>query len=192
MKKQFKYRPTSIGKILFFVFVGILVIAQIERFITQGLLLGYQVKQKPLTANTPSKRMQLSAEKSPVCQKLNTKAVQKLLNQPVELTAGFSSFTSGDNEFSSCAYRTTDKNKPTLNISVGERVNKKNAVQVLEKARKNDGESTNVAGKEAVWQAKRGQLTVVQDATVYTITITGGNQSGKRQAAVQIAETLTK
>lgn len=192
MKTKFKYKLKPVSVIVLGAVVGLLTITQIERFITQGLLLGYQVRQKPLIANTPSKRMQLSAEKSRVCQKLNTKTVQRLINQPVEVTAGFSSFTSGDNEFSSCAYRTTDKNKPTRNISVGERVNKKNADQALEKVHKNNGEDVDIAGKKAVWQAKSGQLTIVQEETVYTITVSGGDQSSKKQIAVQVAEALTK
>lgn len=180
--------------------VTALTISQIERFINNGTLFGYQVRRtagstQVLTGRTALGGLGAATQMSVACKKVTQSDVSKALKTDVEAAQSFLGDRQVPNLISSCIYRTsTDpkKNIPlrTTSILYREYDSDTIAKQSLASTQKRSGVDTLKLGDEAYYVDVMNQLTVRKGKNTVVITISKatGNVPQSKDAAVILSK----
>lgn len=173
-----RFRKLNLVTIILVILGAVLVVSQLERFITQGTFFGYELRSKSSKAEmqTAAESKQAAVEKNKVCQKIPINTLSKIVDGEVEVTTVFSSFTGKESEFSSCAFKVSKGKETLFNINVGQRSGD-SVKDVLQKANQRGGKAVTIEDKAAVFNANNGLLTIKDGNTLTTITVTGSKKS---------------
>lgn len=170
-------------RLLVLVFVAVLLfVTQFERLVTQGTILGYQVRkvQSPVAASNQNRSGSILGgavakenEKSIACDTFPAQKVAQVLKQDVERISGFVADKTDPYVISSCIYRTKDAaTKRTVALLVRELKDKQTAQKTLETLRAGSkGAVVKGVGDEAYFNTNANQLTVRVQKKVYTVTV---------------------
>ena len=170
---------------------------QLERFITHGTLLGYQlrrVEQKSSYTKNPLGSASNTPQPSESCKKLTEKDVSKILNSKVERIGGAFGDRTEPTFVSSCIYRATEKGMRSVTVILRDAKDEAAAQKSLEITSKLKGvEQVNKLGDEAYFNPTAQQLTVRSKKRIATVTVskpTAESKISSKDAALKMAEQL--
>lgn len=198
--KLSSHKKIQIKHLIASVVVLMIVISQIERFVTQGTLLGYQVRsvqseasklQQNRSGSLINGKVSKENQKSIACDTFPASEVQKKLKQDVERISGFVADRSDPYLISSCIYRTkAGDNKRTIALLVREQKDKQVAQKTLQTLKAGSkGDVVKGVGDEAFFNTSANQLTVRVDKKIFTVTVPRVNESeDNKSLAVDIVK----
>lgn len=175
------------------ILLAVLLIAQAERFVRNGTILGYEVRSvssKQAQDNRSASGGLLGAsqageqEKSKACEIFTEDKVSKVVDLDLERVAGFVKDTTEPNLISNCSYKTKgsskDKNAVGISILYREKKDTENAKKTIEILKQDkNGEDIGNLGDEAYFNKGTNQLNVRKDNKIITVTVSGKVAEGK-------------
>lgn len=170
---------------------AILLVTQAERFITQGTLLGYQVrevktKQQIIQQNRSGTLLNAEKtaenQKSRACEKFPQEKVKKVAGGDVERVSGFVADRTEPTVTSTCIYRTKDgdRNSQSVLILYRELEDEAAAKKTLDALKQSkDGEDITGLGDAAYFNTHANQLSVQKGKELFTITVPNASKDKK-------------
>ncbi len=160
----------------------ILLGSQVERFISHGTILGYQLRKMESQAAKSNQNMSGSIlgatvsktnQKSIACDTFPANKVSQKLKQDVERVSGFVADKTDPYIISSCIYRTKDAaKKRTVALLIREQKDKQAAQKTLQTLKSGaKGEVIKGVGDEAFFNVNANQLTVRTGKKLFTVTV---------------------
>lgn len=179
------------------ILVAVLVVSQLERLVTQGTLLGYQVRageQKTVSTKTPLGSASNTPQPSEACKRLTAEDTSTILSAKVERIGGAFGDRTEPNFVSSCIYRATEKGMRSVTVILRDAKDQAAAQKSLEITSKLKGvERVNKLGDEAYFNPTAQQLTVRSKKRIATVTVSKPTTESKissKDAALKMAEQL--
>ncbi len=200
-KNQFyrkKSKKVNLKTIVIVVMIVILASMMVERFMTQGTVLGYQVRntgkteQSTLSPDNVSSR-DSSEKKSYACKQLPIKQVGKVLGSEVEKIGGIYEDRKEPSFISICSYRTKKTPSRIVTLIIRDAADKAAARKTLSDTAKNvKAKKINLAD-EAYYSVDSRQLIARKGKQIITVTVsepTDHSAVDNQDAATKIAKLL--
>jgi hypothetical protein len=173
--------------------IAIIGIAQLERFISQGTILGYKINdsaQQEDNKLTPDKDRSL--KETEACKKIPQTTASTELGSDVERIGGIFEDRKEPTFISVCTYRTVQKPSRTITIVIRDAQNEDAAKQSLANIFKNGSvDKVDGLGDESVFATQSLQLTTRKGKRISTVTVSKPQDHSKTESKV-IAEKLMK
>lgn len=203
--RQIKGSLRKIGpkKTAILILLVVLLISQTERLISQGTILGYQVRdvsssQKNLNNNSGSLNTGLKGlkEDKEVCGKIDIQKVSEAMNDEMRAQGGFIPPSDNSEKRSSCIFVSKEQgSKKLATLLIRDQQNestaKKTITSLSDSARDKVSKIDDVMD-EAIFNDQSNQLTARKGKIIYTITATSSSEKNfdNKTASIKIAKNI--
>ena len=180
--------------------VVILLGFMVQRFIKQGTIFGYKVRDVRSTNATIrgnnsgalAGSSKPAAKTNRACTDVSAQMISKAINDTVKTVGSFAVDITKPNLVSSCIF-TSPTTKTTLSVLLREFTDQEKAKKTVDALAKAQGiEKVSVRADQAIYNSTANQLTVRKGARVTTITVTKNSKEkfDNKTTAIQVANIL--